>query len=776
MNQYKNFNDAFDKLSKQTSTLEALKTACKLFPTCVLQKFIIKHEELKDFFNEQLEIAKIPNDTKDKFKYVMLREHFKGTLNHCPTCGNATLRQYCSPKCNNSSELTKQRKSQSLFEHYGVTNPNKSKEIRDKIKQTNLEKYGFENAFQNKEVQEKQHKTLQEKYGVDNISQLAETQEKIRQTSLEKYGVQHFLSSKEVKDKRTETNLERYGVKIPTQNQEIYSKIRQTNLERYGVEVPTQCDEIKNKVRQTNLERYGYEHTLQVPEIREKGKKTNLEKYGVESYSQTDEFLSKVKETHKKNLGVDYPMQSQEIRDKSALTKLRRYGDPFYVNHEQAKITYFNKTGYDHQSKNPDVKAQKIQTSLKHYGTRSPMQNESVKEILRKVIQEKYGVDNVFQNEDIKDKISKVNYQKYGVANPMQNDEIRNKAYATNLERYGVEHIKQSHIEHLDQYNEEYIRENFIKDGKYEIYDVMEYFNVSYKNANIHKQVWGISEPNRVIVEQGSKAENDLFESLDVKHKIQRDRQLIKPLELDIVLPDYKLAIEYDGLYWHSEFMKEQYYHLNKTKECLEKGYQLFHIFEFEDIEIWKSIINNKLGLNKKIYARKCFLQEIDHTTAKVFCEQNHLQGYVNSSIRLGLYFENELVQVMTFGRPRFNKDYDYELLRLCSLKGVNVVGGASKLFKFFTKHYSGTVISYANLRYSNGSVYEKLGFNKIGMSEPSYIYANGAEILSRYECQKHKLKEFKNYSDNKSEHQIMNENGFYRVYDCGNLIYLYQR
>lgn len=238
-------------------------------------------------------------------------------------------------------------------------------------------------------------------------------------------------------------------------------------------------------------------------------------------------------------------------------------------------------------------------------------------------------------------------------------------------------------------------------------------------------------------------------------------------------LPDYKLAIEYDGIHYHSEQFKPKGYHIFKTSECEKQGIQLLHIFDFEDVDIWKSIISGKLKKNTKIFARKCIVKELSLDETKIFLEENHLQGFCPSKYRYGLFYNGELVQVMTFGVPRFNKQYDFELLRLASKKFTSVVGGASKLLKFFRNSHTGSIISYANRRFSTGDVYRKLGFIQLGITDVNYFYTGHNEVLTRYQYQKHKLKDLlESFDPSKTESENMRLNGYFKVFDCGNLIF----
>ena len=212
--------------------------------------------------------------------------------------------------------------------------------------------------------------------------------------------------------------------------------------------------------------------------------------------------------------------------------------------------------------------------------------------------------------------------------------------------------------------------------------------------------------------------------------------------------------------------------------KCESKGIQLFNIFEHEDLDLWLSMINTKLNLNKKIYARKCIIKELKSQETKEFLDYNHIQGYISSKVNLGLYFEDELVSVMTFSKPRFNKNYEYELIRFCSKRNTSVIGGASKLWKYFvTKYNPKSVISYANRRFSNGEIYSKLGFELIGKTEPNYFYfkMSTTQLYSRVKFQKHKLsKLLDNFNPELSETENMFNNNYRRIFDCGNLKYLY--
>ena len=279
-----------------------------------------------------------------------------------------------------------------------------------------------------------------------------------------------------------------------------------------------------------------------------------------------------------------------------------------------------------------------------------------------------------------------------------------------------------------------------------------------------------------------SKAERELTEFIkNYIPIVESDKTILEGKELDIYVPSKNLAIEFNGLYWHSDKFKPDNYHLNKTKKCKEKNVRLIHIFEDEwtsNQELVKSRLLSMLGINtKRIYARNTKVMEVPTDKAMKFLNDNHIQGKVGAKIKLGLYQDDKLLALMTFGKTRINmggsqKEGEYELMRFCSKQGHLIVGGASKLLKHFINNYNPKkIISYADLRWSQGNVYEKLGFNKEHESRPNYFYTKGESRENRYGFRKDILIK-QGFSKNKSERKIMEDRGYYRIYDCGTIKY----
>lgn len=252
---------------------------------------------------------------------------------------------------------------------------------------------------------------------------------------------------------------------------------------------------------------------------------------------------------------------------------------------------------------------------------------------------------------------------------------------------------------------------------------------------------------------------------------------------IDLYLPALKLGIEFDGIKWHSfgksntsmfdNYLEEdKNIHLKKTKICNELGIQLLHIFSNEweeNQDLWKSMILAKCSIGKRIYARKCIVVDVEENEYKIFCETNHLQGYAKASKKIGLKFEDSLIAIASFSKNRFSNKADFELIRFASKIGTTIVGGFSKLLSHFKRNYNGSILSYANRRWSVGNVYEKNGFTLLNESPPNYWWIDEKmKFHSRQEFQRHKL----NDDSDKNESEIMFERGYRRIWDCGNLVY----
>jgi hypothetical protein len=192
-------------------------------------------------------------------------------------------------------------------------------------------------------------------------------------------------------------------------------------------------------------------------------------------------------------------------------------------------------------------------------------------------------------------------------------------------------------------------------------------------------------------------------------------------------------------------------------------------MFKLNLKDIVENIIKSKLGLNDKIYARKCSVVSIDTQYKNYFLNEYHMQGEDKSSVKLGLEYSGDIVAIMTFAKSRFNKGYNWELTRFCVKGGISVVGGFSRLLKAFRVSYNGSIVSYADRRYSNGNVYNTNGFELIGTNKPSYYYVD-KNYLRRY----HRMRFQKKYigAYDCTEYEKARELGYEKIFDCGTLAF----
>lgn len=464
-----------------------------------------------------------------------------------------------------------------------------------------------------------------------------------------------------------------------------------------------------------------------------KTKLTNKEKYGVENVFQSAEIIKKIKQTNQEKYGVDYPNQNPEI---------------------------FNK-----------VK----ETNLKNLKVQFPTQNQNVLKKQYKTNINRYKTPYSFLNETVKNKIKSKLQENYGVDNPMLSEVVKNKAIETRITNLMK---KYEYLNIIDIKDNNY---KFIcdcgKNHEFEIQSGLLYHRLKYKT-----KLCTICNEINSYNNSGFQIElGEFIEKNSDNPIIKNDRTLINPNELDFYIPQLKLAFEFNGLYWHNELHKRNNYHYNKTESCEKIGIKLIQIYEDDWLykkNIVESRILNLLGKSKTIYARKCEIREIsDNKLIRDFLNYNHIQGFIGSKIKLGLFFNNDLVSIMTFGNLRKalgqnNKIDSYELLRFCNKIHTNVVGGASKLFQYFIRNYEpDTIISYADRSWSSGNLYIKLGFKIQHKTKPNYYY-----IIDN--VRKHRFAYRKNVHNDisgKSEHQIMLEKNIYRIYDSGNLKFIWK-
>ena len=281
-----------------------------------------------------------------------------------------------------------------------------------------------------------------------------------------------------------------------------------------------------------------------------------------------------------------------------------------------------------------------------------------------------------------------------------------------------------------------------------------------------------------------------LLKFIDDEYILTRHRKLIYPYELDFFIPSKQIAIEFNGIKWHSnEYKTDKQYHLMKSNLCAKKNIKLIHIFE-DEFKDSKNIVLNKLKhiLNletslPKIYGRKCIIKTIDKNTAKVFLNNFHIQAYVAATIHYGAFFNDRLVGVMSFKRLN-NKSNDWELVRFASDYNYICCGVGGRLFKRFIKENNPELIkSFADRRWTvdeENNLYCQLGFKFDGYTPPDYRYVINSGIKRYHKFNFRKKILLKKFPDiitiNMSEKEMCEKIKAYRIYDCGLIRYVWKK
>jgi len=529
-------------------------------------------------------------------------------------------------------------------------------------------------------------------------------------------------------------------------------------------------------------------------ESNQKRKETFLKKYGNEYIFKSENIKSKIKQTKIKNntySGYSYKIEKSIEQNYSPLYSynelknilLSEGGSYLYQKPElMDNIKYFlSKNGIDYtQIKTASEMFCIFKNNLKNI----PM---CVCGNLLKFHQSisrysKFCSSSCFSNNEInKSNKEKTCLQKYGVSNFSQTEDFKKQNSERQLNENYEEMIKPFSCIIIPKFKKEDYKGKYIGN----IYDWKclrcdSLFKSSFYNNSLNRPRCFNCDGNYTDIELIIK---NFLKKKNIKFEYKNRKLLDNNKEIDFFIPSKNIGIEVDGLYFHSENFVSQNYHLEKTNECEFKNIKLIHIFTDEFLykdKIIESRLKNLFNLIKyKVYARKCVVKEIESKISQKFLEKYHIQGNTKDKIRLGLFYKNKLLSVMTFSKQRNvlgyrKKETDvYELVRFCGTFNIKVIGAASKLLSYFEKKYKPKkIISYADRRWSNGFVYKQLGFNFIKNTKPNYWYTNDFKNrIHRFNFQKHLIsKKLKKFDSTKTEHQNMLDNCYYRIYDCGSI------
>ena len=598
--------------------------------------------------------------------------------------------------------------------------------------------------------------------------QKVESNAKRIKTTLEKYGVSNVAQSKDVYDKVLETNLKKYGVKHPQTLESQKEKVKKTNLERYGttngkvlkpkVDKPKKEKKVKSpKIKDTRKGHY-YNNGVITRKIKEgdaipygfvrgmllsdelkqkrssKAKETFLKKYGVDNPAKSKDVYEKVKKTNLERYGVEYSAQSYVVKEKVKATNLKKYGVEYSFQADvvkgKIKATNLDRYGVDNPSKSAVIKSKIVKSNRKNLGVDYPMQSEEVMDKSRVTSLEKYGTEYPNQSDIVKSKIDASTLEHYGVNRVCKLDEFKKKVVDTNRERYGVDYTCLIYSGKLKGNDSSYNRS---------FAELLDSNNITYEREFLLQKYSYDFKVGDTLIEINPTATHNTRFSPYGKNRIDTN------------------------------------YHRDKSELARDSGYNVIHVFDWDDTDK----VINLLKHRDTVYARNCDVRVVNDIDTNKYLDMYHLQGTCRGQkIRLGLYHNNQLVSLMTFGKSRFNKNCEYELLRYCS--HYNVVGGSEKLFKYFVDNYKpNSIVSYCDTSKFSGKVYDMLGFKYIKTNSPRkhwYSLKEKRHITDGLLLSQGYDRLFKeNHGKGTSNEELILSRGYLPVYDCGQATYIWR-
>lgn len=516
------------------------------------------------------------------------------------------------------------------------------------------------------------------------------------------------------------------GARNPT----TQKKIKQTCIDKWGGHFMQDLEWNKQFVKQ-NQEKGSYK----------KGQETLKKNHGVDNVYQLDKIKQKIKQTNLDRYGVEVASAAGEIKKKIANTVAERYGSFF----------------------NPDKTKQ---TNIERYGVENVMSNAEIKNKSLLTRREIYG--SAFNHA----KMKQTNLQRYGVETAMSNTQVAAKAARTRKEQYflaqlplRLESIQQAVLTIPCAPFSEWLGADHSYDWLHEPCGKIFKSNLVDGKFPRCPSCKPRSKPQEII--------KNFLDELNISYT-ENNRTVIKPAEIDFVLNDLNWGIEVNGVYFHHDYTYGRSL-LEKSTMANVNNFQILHFWDIEiltKLPIVKSIIVNKLGLSKRIWARNLIVCKIDSKESRLFFEQNHIDGAANATVHLGLKDKDgKLIAAASFGRNRFGKE-GWEIIRFSTLLNTIVVGGLSKILKhFLSLGVCSILTTFADARFFTGHGYKTVGFHFVETTKPNYFYIKGKKILSRHQAMKHKLSKLlgENFDENKTETENMISSGWLKCSNVGN-------
>lgn len=471
--------------------------------------------------------------------------------------------------------------------------------------------------------------------------------------------------------------------------------------------------------------------------------KTSLKRYGCTAPGNNPEARKKASDTMMKNLGVPYAMMSEEVHEKSKQILLEKYGVDNVGKNKEIRERRMKKERENHGGRlafnTPESYAHRKETVLQRYG-QEVFSIPEIREKIKKTMLEKYGAEYMMQVPEFKAKQQESIFQHYGVRSAFASPEIQKKVEQTMLERYGV--TNPAYSEELMKKAEQTMLERYGKCARISKLNLK--FKEFLEENNIH-------------------AESEHF---------------ILGKWFDFCIPDQQILIEINPTYTHNILGNHwgagvtRDYHIAKTNLAREHGFRCIHIWDWDN---WDSILD-LIQPHIKIPARKCKVFKLYTNIAESFLEKNSIYdvGY-NNLVCFGIVYEDQLIQVMTFGRPK-DKNYTVEISNICSKKGITVVGGVSRLFRAALQYIEpNSVIVYNDTSKFTGNIYGILGMNHVRHDPPKEIWSKGTEKISAEVLHKKGFNSlFHVNKEIESNDKAMIESYWLPIYDCGYDVYEY--
>ncbi len=473
-------------------------------------------------------------------------------------------------------------------------------------------------------------------------------------------------------------------------------------LKKYGVEHHLKSDLVKEKRRRTVLEKYGVENVGVV--TREKAKKTMIEKYGVDNYTKTQEYKKKLRKTSLEKYGVVHPAKSAIVREK--IKKV-------------------------HKEKKEEIKKAIERAFLEKYGVRSPMHIQAVKnkvlEKYKKKVWERLILK--FEKQQLKPLFS---FEEFRNIKVKERERLKFLCTVCNTEFY--DHLDNGHIPVCP--------------------------NCTKNQTKPEQLLISFLKEKAVQFETGNRTE-------------------ISPFEIDIFIPEKRIGVEINGIYYHTvenlrrlrglSEREAKNYHRLKWILSTQNNIRLIQFWDSEVIrkkDIVFSIVASAIGINQKVYARDCYIEEITEEDAYRFFLQNHINDEPVLGKNFALKKNEEILQAISVGKARFGLN-GYEIYRIATKNGFNVVGGTQRLIKYVIQNIGITKLySYVNLRLFTGKSLEKIGFKRIKITEPDFYYTKDFINLIPRE-------RFMRSKTGISEKEFVEKEGYKKIYGVGHALYM---